>query len=66
MVKTNIYLYDKVCINLAKNKEISPNFLFLNNYIKRTYDTEKYNATINNKSTKFYKDRASLKDFWEK
>ena len=39
-------MYGKVCIHLAKNKEISPNFFFLKNYIKVAYATEKYKATV--------------------
>ena len=61
-----IILYGKVCIHLAKIKEISPNFFFLRNYSKRAYDTEKYKATVNNMSTKFVKEWTSLKNFWEK
>ena len=59
-VSNLIILYGKVCIHLAKIKEISPNFFFLKNYITRAYDTEKYKATFNNKTTKFDKKWASL------
>ena len=52
-----IISYDKVCIHLAKIKEISINFIFLKNYIKQVYDTEKYKAivNINNKTNRYYK-----------
>ena len=61
-----IILNGNVCIHLTRIREIAPNFFFLKTYMKRTYDTEKYKATINNTTTKFDKEWAFLKNFWDK
>ena len=43
-----IILYGKICIHLARIKDISPNFefFFLKHHIQRAYDTEKYKPLL--------------------